>query len=127
MGEAGDHSRISDRVFGVIAVVAASPVFFWFAIRGYPAKGRAAALSAAFVMLVIRFTWHLKNRVWFWATIACFACLHAGIVSLVDWQEKSYPGLTLLPIGMADFLVMYGIIKLFEKSIGRPTGSDERT
>lgn len=127
MGKRADHSTISDRVFGVVAVLAASPVFFWFAIRGYPARGRAAALSAAFLIVVVLFTWYLKKHVWFWATIACLACLHAVILSLVDWQEKSYPGLTLLPIGMADFCLMYGIIKLLEKFIGTFGGSDGPT
>jgi len=41
--------------------------------------------------------------------------LHLLLVLLVPWTSKSYPGLILFPIGVVDYFIVYGVIKLVEK------------
>jgi hypothetical protein len=105
---------ISDRAFGLVALLAVLPVFFAFAVAGQPARGRAAAISAGIIIAVARFTWEQRKCIWYWMTISCFACVHTAVVLLATWQEKRYPGFVLLPIATADFAVMYGVIRFIE-------------
>lgn len=109
------HVNFPNAKWGLAAILVASPLFFVFAVHGNPAKGRAAMLSAALIIGVVRSWWRLRRHVWFWVTVVGFVGLHMALVSLVHWQEKSYPGFTLLPIGITDFLMMYWIIKLVER------------
>lgn len=113
-----DHPSVPDRVFAIFALLAVSPLFFWFAMRGEAAKGRAAALSAGVLIVLIRLTWGRRRYVWFWVTVACFAGIHITVVSIVHWQVRSYPGLALLPIAAADFCAMYGAVKVIEALLG---------
>jgi hypothetical protein len=113
---------ISDRLFGLVALLAVLPVFFAFAIAGQPARGRAAAISAGMIIVVARFTWEQRKCIWYWVTMSCFATVHTVVVLLVTWQEKSYPGFTLLPVAAADFAAMYGVIRLIETLVKARSG-----
>lgn len=115
-----NHPNVSDRVFAIFTLLAVSPLFFWFAMRGEAAKGRAAALSAGVLIVVIRLTWDRRRYFWFWGTMACLAAVHIAVISVLHWQERSYPGLALLPIAAADFCAMYGVVKAIEALLGRP-------
>ena len=108
---------MSDRVFGVVIGLSVLPLLFLFAILGNAALGRAAALSTAVILVVIRLTWDLRKHHWFWATLICIVGLHIVVLGLVRWSEKSYPGFALVPVGIADFCLAYGLIKVVEKLV----------
>lgn len=105
---------ISDRLFGLVTLLGVLPVFFAFAIAGQPARGRAAAISAGMIIVVARFTWGQRRCIWYWVAMSCFAGAHTAAVLIVGWQERNYPGFTLLPVAAADFSAMYGVIRLIE-------------
>lgn len=91
------------------------PPFFLFALLGDPGRGRAAAISVGVVATVVRACWDLRKHTWFWATVAVLIAIHVFLILLIPWTGKSYPGYTLLPIGVLDYGIMYGSFKLVEK------------
>lgn len=109
-----DKPMMSDRLFGLVTFLGVLPVFFAFAIAGQPARGRAAAISAGTLVVVARFTWEQRKSIWYWVTMSCFAGGHTAVVLIAAWQERSYPGFTLLPVAAADFAAMYGAIRLIQ-------------
>jgi len=42
---------------------------------------------------------------------------------LIPWSDKSYPGITLLPVGFVDYCIMYGCFKLVERATKRGDGA----
>jgi len=100
----------------VAALLCAAPVFFLFAYCGEPGRGRAAAAVAAIMVISVRGCWDLKKRLQFWLTVAIVVACQVPLVLLVPWTNRSYPGYTLLPIGMLDFVFVYGTIRLFNRS-----------
>lgn len=109
---------------GLIAVLCASPLFFYFAFNGDPARGRAAMLCGAVGLIAIECHWEKRKYVWFWVTVAILAVLHLPLVLFVRWQQQSYPGYTLLPFAILEFALVYGCIKLVAKVIIRSQSPD---
>jgi len=99
----------------LVVILCMVPIFFAFVVLGDPGKGRAAAVSFGVVMVAIRTCWRMRKHLWFWVTAGILIALHVLLVLLIPWSDKSYPGLTLMPIGFADFLIMYGCFRLVEK------------
>jgi hypothetical protein len=108
-------SEAFSRKWLLIVLVCSIPLFFVFAVLGNPGRGRAAGISAAVGMIVIRACWNLRKHTWFWATAAVLLALHVFLVVRIPWDDKSYPGYTLLPFAALDYGIMYGSFKFAEK------------
>jgi hypothetical protein len=101
-----------------VAIVCTVPPFLVFALLGDPGRGRAAGISTGMILMVIRACRDLKIHTWFWVTAAAMVGFHVLLVLYLPWSDKSYPGYTLLPVGLLDFGIMYGCIRLVEKVFG---------
>ena len=112
-------SDLFSRKWLLIVILCMVPAFFLFAVLGDPGRGRAAAISLAVIIVAARTRWDLKNYAWFWITLVVLIGLHVPLVLLVPWTSRSYPGITLLPIGVVDYAIVYGCIKLAEKTMQR--------
>ena len=75
-------------------------------------------------MMAIRARWDLRRRGWFWVTAAVLVGFHVFLVLYIPWTDKSYPGYTLLPVGLLDYGIMYGCINLVEKVVGAGRRAD---
>ena len=100
--------------WGLLAAVLSSPLFFLFAFRGDPGRGRAAMFSGILICITIRIFWSLRKRIWFWIIIIALAILHAVPVLLITWSNKSRSVVALMPIGLLDFVAMFAIIKFID-------------
>jgi hypothetical protein len=92
--------------------------------------GKDLALPACtylgMIALAIALRWNLRTHVWFWIVIALVLALHVVLLLKVPWPHFTINRITLLPFGVADLLVILGIIKFVEKLIVRaPSNSDE--
>ena len=127
---ANGHRRSFDSIskrWALLVGVCCLPLLFVFAYLGDTGRGMAAAISAYIIAVAVRYFWDLRRRIWFWVTIALIVCLHAALVRFIAWPDRDYRGVQLLPIGLLDFAVAYGVIRLvenvFEGRIGRAGGA----
>ena len=74
-------------------------------------------ISVGMVSAAARFSWDLKDRVWYWITIAVIVLLHVPIILLIPWPYERWSYIQFLPFALPDFALDYGIIRLVEKII----------
>jgi len=120
MGEknCGQETSLVTSKFGFLAAMCTSPIFIVSAYLGDPERGTTAWFSAMMVLIVIRLFSGLRKRVWFWITITIVTLLHVLLIFFVPWPFKHLSFVALLPVGLLDLAIAYGIIRLVEKAIG---------
>ena len=101
--------------WGLVAGLSSLLPLLLFAYFGNAGRGRAAAICVAVVVVAVRARWDLTKYAWFWWTLTILIVLHIPVIVLVPWTSKSYPGITLLPVAVVDYAIVYGCIKLAEK------------
>lgn len=67
----------------------------------------------------------LRKYLWFWLTMACIVGAHIPLVVLVPWSSQWVPAVGLLPIVVADFVVIFGCLHLIEKWRNPRSGSKQ--
>lgn len=102
-----------------VVILCSAPFFVVFAILGDLGRGRAVAICAAVFFTTIWLRWDLRRKMWFWITLALLVAAHLPLLFLVRWSSASYPGVTLLPIALADLAIVYGPIRLLEMAGSR--------
>lgn len=112
------------RKWGLIAFLLSLPVAIVISHFVDPGRGRAAGLSLGFMIFLIRVFWYLRQRPWFWMTIAALTIMHVVLIVAIPWTNKDIPAPALWPIGIADFAFIYGFIKLVEKGMSRSDGAN---
>jgi hypothetical protein len=103
----------------LVVILCMVPLFFLFAFLGDPGRGRAVAICLGVTMTALRACWNLKRYPWFWMVLAVIVALHVLLVLSVHWNDKSYPGYTLLPFAVLNYGVVYGCFKLIEAAVKR--------
>jgi hypothetical protein len=117
--KSNESQNMLTQKWALLAVAWSAPVFLFFAVLGDAGRGRAAAGFTAIMLMAVRGFWKMKSYAWFWMTIAVLIALHTLLVFLVPWPSGTFPGLTLLPIVVLDYGIVYGCIKLVEKLMNR--------
>lgn len=97
-----------------------SPIFFVLLYFGELEKGIGAWICAGIVICAARSRWDLKNHLWYWIVVVLAFILQVPLVLLVPWNNKHFSYISLLPVGVLDYAVLYGAMKLAEK-LTRPT------
>jgi len=108
----------------LVLVLCTLPFSFLFDYLVGPAKGRAAWGCVGMIATAAWLCWDSRKRVWFWVTIMILVLLHIPLVLFVPWSNTNYPGVVLLPVGLLDFAIVYGCIKLVEKVMKRAQPPD---
>jgi hypothetical protein len=70
----------------------------------------------------------LRNRFWFWLVIVFVLALHIPLLFFVRWPEGYHgwlPAIGTLPIGLADVLIILGVVGFVEKFIVKSPPPDE--
>ena len=107
------------KIVGILA-----PVFFLVTFLSNADMGLAACIVLGMVMLAIKIRWHLRKRLWFWAIIGFVLALHVPLVLLVRWPQGNVPTLFYtMPLGIADFLVISGVLGLAERLLSKGPSS----
>jgi hypothetical protein len=73
-------------------------------------------------MFVVRIRWDLRRYFWFWTTVAFAGLLQIPIVLLIPWGNSNLTRITFFPVGVLDFLTVYGCIGLAERMLRRSKG-----
>ncbi len=102
----------SGTIIGVILL----PVFFVFVFLGKAEMGFSVMLVLGACMIAVKLRWKLRRCAWFWVTIALVLFLHVPFLFLVHWPQSNVPTIVYsLPLGIADFLLISGAIRVAEK------------
>ena len=97
-----------------LALLMALPVFVLSCIIGKWETGIGAWICAALVLLIVRQRWDLRRRVWFWIVIAAAFLLQVPLVLWIPWGNRGLTGISLLPLGLLDYGLVYGCLRLIE-------------
>lgn len=87
--------------------------------------GMNVAICLAACIIAIRIRWDLRTRLWFWTVVAVVLALHIPLFFLIQWPHTWVPGVALLPIGLADLLVILGVVAFVEMFIVKASPSDD--
>jgi uncharacterized membrane protein YoaT (DUF817 family) len=99
------------KIVGILA-----PVFFLITFLSNADMGLAACIVLGMVMLAIKFRWDLRKHLWFWGVIGFILALHIPVFRIVRWPQGNVPTLFYtMPLGIADFLIILGAVRLGEK------------
>jgi hypothetical protein len=106
----------------IVAILA--PVFFLFVFLGNADMGLTVCIVLGMMMLAIKIRWKLRNHVWFWAVIVFILALHIPLFFMVRWPQGNAPTLFYtMPLGIADFLIISGALRLAEKFLSKDSSS----
>ena len=102
-----------------MSMLYSSPILLIFAYLGDFYRGIGASICAALVLLVVRTRWDLRKHVWFWITIIFAVFLQIPLVLFIPWKNRNLTGISLLPVAVLDYGIVWGCIKLAEKLMKR--------
>jgi hypothetical protein len=92
------------------------PMLLLFAYFGKEDVGLAVVIVLGVMAVAIKIRWNLRKHIWFWAIIAVILALHVPLVFMVRWPQGNAPTLFYtLPLGLVDFLIISGALRLAEK------------
>ena len=101
-----------------------APVFFLITFLSNADMGLAACIVLGMVMLAIKLRWHLRKHLWFWAVIGFVLALHLPLVLMVRSPQGNVPTLFYtMPLGIADFLIISGLVALAERFFSKGPSS----
>jgi len=115
-GDDTEKSRELTAKSGYLAMLIALPVFILFCIFGKWEMGIGGWICAGLVVAIARQRWDLRRRVWFWIVITAAFLLQVPLVVLIPWNDRNLTGISLLPVAVLDYGLVYGCIKLIEKA-----------
>lgn len=109
----------------LIVMLIVIPVYLIFHYLGEEDVGRTASLVLGVALLAVAVRWDLRKHVWFWATVVGVYALHLPLILKFRWPDRWISGVELMPIGLADGLILLGCIWLVEKlmTVIKPTNS----
>ena len=95
------------------------PVYFLVAHFSNDGRALVASSSAGLIAVIIKYFWDLSHNIWFWTTITFIVFLHVLIVLFLptpakEWNYAHWSYVQLLPFGLLDFAIAYGIIRFVE-------------
>ena len=100
------------------------PVFILVTFLSNAEAGLAACIVLIAILFAIKIRWHLRKHIWFWAIIAVILALHVPLVFMVRWPQGQGPTLFYtMPLGIADFLIVSGALRLAENLFSKDSSS----
>jgi hypothetical protein len=111
---------------GLIFAAILTPVMLLFAYLGKAEMGLTVFIILAMMMFAITIRWALRNHVWLWAIIVFILVLHVPLAFFARWPKTNVPTLAYtMPMGIVDFLVILGSIRLAQKLFSNDSSSDD--
>ena len=112
---------------GLKIVALLAPVFFLIAFLSNADVGLGACIVLGMMILSVKIRWNLRKHIWFWAIIAVILALHIPLVFMVLWPQGGAPTLFYtMPVGIADFLIISGVLRLAEKCLSKDSASNDK-
>lgn len=116
--DANEKPRELTSKLAYLAMLIALPIFILFCILGKWETGIGAWICEGIVVLILIQRWDLRRHFWFWLIVALGALLQVPVVRLIPWNDRNLTGISLLPVGLLDYGLVYGRTRLVERTIG---------
>lgn len=97
------------------ALVCAVPILILFSMLGKGEEGIGAWICTTIVLLVVGVRWDLRRRYWFWIAIGFGFLLQTPLIFLVPWNNRNLIWITVLPLGVLDYFLVYYCVKTTER------------
>jgi hypothetical protein len=98
----------------IAAVAGASFIVYFFILPNHPGTGGALSVCAIGEITAARACWDRRRHPWFWLTLVATIVVQAAIVILTPWPKTRFPGIVLLPLGLADYALVCGVMRFVE-------------
>ena len=108
-----------DFLWYVAMAIIVSPLIPLFDHLGRPELERPVPMALGMILITIKVCRDIRGRWWFWVTMAAVAALHVPLILYIPWTTKWVPAVAILPICIADLLVILGIVSLAERLFGK--------
>ncbi len=105
--------------WALVVGISLGPLYFLVAHFANDEKAMAAYVSAAMIAVVVRYFWDLREHIWFWAAITFIVFLYILLIVFLpppatQWNYVHWNYVQMLPFGLLDFAIVYGVIRLVE-------------
>ena len=117
MAEALKQKQRRSQRAGYIIAAILLPVYLVFIFLGKEQLGSSVFIVLGITLAAIWVRRDLRKRLWFWAVIVVLLIAQAPLVFLVRWPHWWGHGQEMLPIALADALIILGVIRFVEKFI----------
>lgn len=95
-------------MLGAVIVLAA------FSFIGRSDLAFPGLLCIAMISFAVYSNWKLRSFWWFWTSIGLVAVLHVYLLLRFPWDQENISSVVAVPVGLADFGLVIGFIKLVE-------------
>jgi hypothetical protein len=95
-----------------------------FFVIGRADLARPACIAIGASVLAVRQKWEYHHRRWFWGVVAGVVLAHLPILMFFVFPNRWIPALLLMPLALADYVVMIVAIRIAAKRF-EPQEADE--
>ena len=110
-----ERESAGSNLLQIATAAVASFIVFFFILPNHPGTGGAVSVCVIGEVTAARACWDRRHHLWFWLTLAATALIQSAVIILVPWPVTRFPGIVLLPIGLADCAVVYAVIRFVER------------
>jgi len=103
------------RGWALLAMLCLSPVFFLSIYFGHVKEGVGGWICTGMVVVTAKTQWHLRGHAWYWVVVILALLTQIPLVLFVPWDNRHLSFVSLLPVGVLDYVIVYGSFKFLEK------------
>jgi hypothetical protein len=114
--------------WAILAMLCLSPIFLFSVYLGHPKEGAGIWACAGIVLIALRPHWNSHRSVWFWIVVSTAVLVQVPFVVFIPWNNSDYSSVSLLPMGVLDYGIVYVLVRMMKKKIAvRPGERDPQT
>jgi phosphatidylserine synthase len=107
--------------WGVVGIFFGSLALCWVLNRfGRLEESIPIAGGSAMCAIAVRLKWELRDRPWFWITMAIVVVIHILLIVNIPWTSRWIPSIAMAAVASADLIVIIIIIAVVQRLVEGP-------
>jgi phosphatidylserine synthase len=107
--------------WGVVGIFFGSLALCWVLNRfGRLEESIPIAGGSAMCTIAVRLKWELRDRPWFWITMAIVVLIHILLIVNIPWTSRWIPSIAMAAVASADLIVIIIIIAVVQRLVEGP-------
>jgi hypothetical protein len=103
------------RKWAIVTMLCLSPIFILSICVGHIKEGLGTWICSGILLAAARTRWDLRNRSWYWIILVLSIPLQIPFVLLVPWDDRHWSYVTLIPVAVLDYSIVYASFKLVDR------------